>query len=235
MKKRWKWNVLTAALLLSATGTQAVSSAKSPRTLLVVPARHSVLQIAFDLLPRRDVVLVSYSPAATGQTPLIHVWNGRSWLRISPADYAAGRFVRNLPARAILVGGVSYIPPELDAVTRWCPDVRRIPGMQTTELLNAFGRSFRFSPMEWKWFARRYNRSLDDLNSEKQKSWYGRPRDEFFGETDGSGAEPAEFSEPARLMNPAAEEEGWALPPAELIIPGEASRTEGMTDEAPVK
>ena len=207
------------AALLTAGTSFAMSTATAPRTLLVVPARHSVMQVAFDLLDRRDVVLVSYSPAAAGEDPLLNVWNGRTWLRISPADYRAGAFVTPQPPRAILVGGASYAPAALSDVESWCPDVMRVPGLQTTELLNAFGRAFRFSPAEWEWFAHRYNRSLEDLNSEKRTVWYDKPREEFFG----GGRRASETVEPIpghAVKGDADEpEDVWIMPPAELILP----------------
>jgi hypothetical protein len=208
------------AAVLAAGACLAMAPAKTPRTLLVIPSRHSVMQIAFDLLGRRDVVLVSYSPAAAGEEPLMHVWNGRTWLRISPADYRIGAFVRPQPPRAILVGGASYAPAGLSDIESWCPDVTRVPDMQTTELLNAFGRAFRFSPAEWRWFASRYNRALEDLNSEKRTVWYDKSREDFF-----SGGrpvvEPADrATPPPRAERSIEPDDEWVMPPAELILPG---------------
>ncbi len=145
-------------------------------TMLVVPARYSVMQVAFDMVSRFSVVLVSYQGDATSEEPLLHAWNGQEWVRISLADYAAASFVQAMPSQAVLVGDEKLLPAVLvSSISSWCPDAINIPSIDTPDLINALSKPLRFSSSDWQWFTARYNLTLTDVNADRRKaSWYDR-------------------------------------------------------------
>jgi len=167
--------VALAALLLGAGPGRAGPSDRL--TMLVVPARYSVMQVAFDLAARYPVVLVSYQGDASSETPLLHAWNGNEWVKISPDDYAQASFLQYTPGAAVLIGDEKLLPPILaSSIASWCPKVDRIPSIDTADLVNSCASIFGFSEDDWQWFAKRYNLTLTDHNAEiRNKSWYDRP------------------------------------------------------------
>lgn len=145
-------------------------------TVLVVPARYTVLQVAFDVSDRMGAALVAYQGDAGSQTPVIDYWMGQEWKRLTLTEYERAAFVGGRVSRFFIVGTEEILPPILvSSVSRWCGDVRVITSLDTPGLVNALGKAFNFSPSEWEWFARRYNLQLADRNAERrQQSWYDR-------------------------------------------------------------
>jgi hypothetical protein len=145
-------------------------------TVLVVPARYSVLQVAFDVSDRMGAPLVAYQGDARSQTPVIDYWAGQEWKRLSLEDYAQASFVQGRIARFVIVGHDEILPPVLvSSVAQWCGDIQRITALDTPGLVNSFGKIFNFSSSEWEWFAKRYNLQLADRNAQRrQQSWYDR-------------------------------------------------------------
>lgn len=160
--------------VMAALGAQAIAqAASSPLTLLAVPARYSVMQVAFDVLRHREAVLVTYQKDAQTDQTVLHAWNGREWVFVSMDDYRQAKFVQERPARVVLIGEEGEVPAVLAEASSWCPVVLNATALDTASLVNAFGRIFSFKSSEWRWFTKRYNMELVDLNSERrQKSWY---------------------------------------------------------------
>ncbi|HEY8240105.1 MAG TPA: hypothetical protein VIH35_01600 [Kiritimatiellia bacterium] len=164
------WAVL--ALILPAP----VRAASGSYTLIVAPARYSVLQVAFDLVQRHSAVLVSYQGEATTPEPRLHAWNGQEWVKLSVSDYREVNFLQSPPARTVLIGDQQMLPAVLVEASTWTPEVVHVTGLETSTLVNEFGRLLKFRTAEWKWFAARYNLDLRDDNSEKRaNSWYDQP------------------------------------------------------------
>jgi hypothetical protein len=167
----------TAYLLLTAlavVGLTLPALAGGDLTLLVVPARYSVLQVAFDVANRFPAVLVSYQGDAKTEAPRMDAWNGEEWVRISQQDYDQLSFLQVTPSRAVLVGDETLLPPSLSApLASWCSRVETIGSVDTTALVNELGKVFGFRPADWKWFSSRYNLTLTDANEELERtSWY---------------------------------------------------------------
>lgn len=175
--------LLTVALLAGFWGSNAFAVTAGRVTMLVVPARYSVMQVAFDISQRYPAVLVSYQGDALTAAPLLHAWNGKEWIKISVDEYANASFLQVTPGEALLVGDETLLPPVLvSSIAGWCPKVTTIPSIDTAMLVNAFAGEFKFSQSEWEWFAKRYNLSLNDENAPRRKSsWYDRPvyQDEY--------------------------------------------------------
>lgn len=211
-------------------------------TMMVVPARYTVLQVAFDMARRFPVIVVSYQPGGE-EGPLLHAWDGRDWIYLTLDDYRNARFLRVRPAKAVLVGGEDLLPPELIEASRWCPLVLNIRALDTAGLINGMGQILRFSPADWKWFSARYNMPLVDRNAElRRKSWYDHAPEEVLpwlqesGRRDWSELGPGASSEPALEGAPGEEapsgdEAGTSVGPDEAEPAGAGAAAEEM--EAP--
>jgi len=162
--------LLTLSLLACMMVSSAVALTPGRVTMLVVPARYSVMQVAFDLAQKYAVILVSYQGDATSDAPLLHAWNGREWIKISMEEYANASFLQVTPGEALLIGDEKLLPPVLaSSISGWCPKVTTIPSIDTATLVNTFAREFSFKAGEWEWFARRYNLTLNDEKCAAQK------------------------------------------------------------------
>jgi hypothetical protein len=151
-------------------------------SLIVAPARYSVMQVLFDVIEQRPSVLVSYQGEASTANPALHVWNGATWNPIGVHDLQELSFLQRTPTRAVMVGDDSLLPVSVRDSLAWLPEVIYIRDLQTSALLNDFGRVFNWSSREWRWFAKRYNLELEDeAEPARRTSWYEqrgpRPRD----------------------------------------------------------
>ena len=228
---------LVAALLLPAMGATEGSA-----TLLVVPARYSVIQVAFDMAQRFPVSIVSYQGDASTAEPVLHAWNGAEWVAVAVADYEQGNFLQVSPSRVVVVGDEKLAPPVLtSAASVWCPQVVNVASVETAPLVNEMAKLFTFSRYDWDWFARRYNLKLQDENAERRsKSWYDRPsyEDKWSKKKSNESKEPSPAgielapaeqvpapvieSEPApEEIAPAAEEQNVVEPAVEAAAPVE--------------
>jgi hypothetical protein len=166
------------ALVGLLAGSASVVQAATSRdyTLVVIPARYSVIQVAFDVARQNPVMLVSYQGEPTAAEPLLHAWNGTEWVYVSMKDFREVNFVGKAPSRAILVGDSETLPASLAEAVTWAPRVERVVGLSTAELVNDFGRIFKWKQSQWQWFSARYNLSLRDESEEARgRSWYDQP------------------------------------------------------------
>lgn len=173
MNRRTGWTWLAAMVCgVSVTATSL------EWTLVVAPARYSVLQAMFDVARRSPVVLVSYQGDATEKHPALHAWNGEEWVAISLRDLAEVRFLTAVPARVILVGDEKTLPAAVADSTAWCPRTLAVPALDTPTLISEIGRILNFSRKDWAWFAARYRFELIDRNAPvRADSWYQRRGD----------------------------------------------------------
>jgi hypothetical protein len=154
----------------------AARAAATGYTLLVAPSRYSVMQVAFDVVQRNPAVLVSYQGDSSSTEPLLHAWNGQEWVHISLQDFREVSFLEKVPGRTVLIGDDKTLPAELASAASWSPEIVRISSLTTSSLVNEFGRLFKWSPSEWKWFANRFHLDLTDESEPLRKtSWYDQP------------------------------------------------------------
>lgn len=173
MNNRRFLNWLAAAMVFGG----AVAASATEWTLIVAPARFSVLQALFDVIQRRPAVLVSYQGDATDKQPALHAWNGEEWIPISLRDFAEVRFLTRAPTRVLLVGDEQTLPPAVADAAAWCPRIIAAPSMDTAGLLSDVGRAMNFTREDWEWFAARYRLQVKDLNAPaRATSWYDRPQ-----------------------------------------------------------
>lgn len=154
-----------------------VSVTASPAfTLIIAPARYSVIQVAQDILQRSDAVLVSYQGEPGKGDPVLHAWNGNEWVPVSMKDFREVNFLQRVPDRTILIGGPDVLPEVLVEASSWSPRVDRISDLKTSSIINEFGRILQWRSAEWKWFAQRYNLQLtDEAEPRRHSSWYDQP------------------------------------------------------------
>jgi hypothetical protein len=175
MKKIFTGVALIA--LMFSPGVLAMSAPKFPATLLVVPARYTIIQVANDVIARRPAVLIAYQREE--DTLRMHVWNGGAWIPITPEDYKTTAFMKVTPARIVLVGDED-LTQRLSDMSGGHPQIESIEVMNVEGLLNKLGQTFAFSEDEWVWFAKRYGCNLKILNREEiEKSWYDQKGSEF--------------------------------------------------------
>ncbi len=164
-----------AALLAFAGADVLAAASRQPRqlTMLVIPANPAQLELAFDVADRFPAVLVSYQKSRDSAEPLLYAWSGSEWVYVSAERYRQGNFMKVVPTRAILVGDETILPASLVTATAWCPSVMNIPSLNPAMILNSLSKVFMFSRDDWRWFARRYNLELKDLNAgRRSRSWY---------------------------------------------------------------
>lgn len=148
-------------------------------TCIVIPTRHTVVQFSFDLLRlRRQIYLVAQDKEIGGDATVLHVWDdsAQDWVRIGVEEYVAGTVFTQTPKRLIVVGGENDVPEELAAAPAWAEEAYQVESLDLVTLLNKFQIIFRFNEREWKWFAKRYNITFEDLNAERRRyGRYGKP------------------------------------------------------------
>lgn len=170
MNRLWRTAFLTSILAGALTvSTQAY-------TLMVAPARYSVLQVAFDILARSPSVLVSYQVKPGSSEPVLHAWNGTEWVYLSEKDYREGNFLQKVPDRVVLMGDDGTLPTSVLDASTWVSEVVRIRDLNTRSLVNEFGHLLQWRSADWKWFAQRYNLDLrDESEARRNSSWYDQP------------------------------------------------------------
>jgi len=163
------------ALLFLACSAPSWSSTSRGFTLIVCPARYTVMQVMFDVLKQRDAVLLSYQGEASTQHPLLHYWTGTAWNGLDVHELGELRFLRGTPARVVMVGDDSLLPVTIKDSLAWLPERTIVTAMDHAGLLNQLDPVFHWSSREWSWFAKRYNLNLQDENREKRnQSWYDK-------------------------------------------------------------
>lgn len=142
-------------------------------SLLVAPARYSVIQVMFDVIEQRPAVLVSYQGEAATANPALHVWNGVTWNPIALHDLRELSFLQRTPTQAIIIGDDSLVPTSVRDTLSGLPQVFVVRELGTSPMLNELGRIFDWSSREWRWFSKRYNLSLEDeAEPARRSSWY---------------------------------------------------------------
>jgi hypothetical protein len=171
-----QFSLVIGLLLLAVASSMAMGRRPERLTLLVVPARYSVVQVAMDMARREPAVVLTYQGTAQTQNPLLYAWNGKEWVFVSLDDYRSAQFLRRTPGSILLIGNDELLPEVLTEASAWCPMVINIPSIDSSTLINSLGNHFKFEPADWEWFAKRYNLDLLDLNeSQRGQSWYEQP------------------------------------------------------------
>lgn len=164
------------AVVVAGLMVQPAVAAQGDYTLIVAPARFSVIQVAFDLIKKRPSVLVSYRGEASTTEPQLYAWNGAEWVGVSLQDYRDVRFLQDSPKQVVLLGDENTLPKSLREATGWAKNIQIITSLDNASLVNEFGRLFKWTAKEWNWFSARYNLKLQDESEPyRHSSWYDQP------------------------------------------------------------
>ena len=173
--------VKQVAVVLAVTSVMcgfSVYAAKGDGSVLVVPSRYRVIQLAFDIAALRDVALVSYDKSDAGKDPVLYRWDvlSSAWKSLTVDEYAVGSFSVTTPSEMILVGSGSDLPAVLIAGASQAKKVSRIESLNVVDMVNSLNKSMKFTPGEWQILSERHGFTYKDKNEERRR-WgrYGPP------------------------------------------------------------
>jgi len=147
-------------------------------SLLIVPARYTIVQFAFDIVALRGTALVSYDKDVDNSA-VLYRWNwvASEWQSISTDELAACSFMKTEPRRIYLLGLDRDLPAGLENLFAGKKNLVRIKTLNIVQVVNALNKDMKFTPAEWEALARRHNFKIKDWNYERRR-WgrYGPPK-----------------------------------------------------------
>ena len=162
------------AVTIMATSDCVVAGTATPDSIIVMPARKRVVQLAFQMARCQNIGLVTYNTSPTLSEPLIHIWNGQSkeWIQITLQDYVQGSFMSGDPKHVFLLGDNTTIPLRMMDEVSWHKDLHRLTTLDTTALINEIGKTLNFTSRQWKFLAKENGLKIEDQNAERRR--FGR-------------------------------------------------------------
>jgi hypothetical protein len=159
-----------AAVLLVPLILQA---AEPLATLLVVPARQRMIQIAFDMQSLRRAEVVSWRATDNPETPELNYWDGKKWEPLSLNEFAKGSRLSRKPQKVIFIGlGTPTVLVELPNL----PGIARFETYDPAVIINNLDAFYAFSPGEWRLLKKRYDFVLRDVNEKvRMQNRYANP------------------------------------------------------------
>jgi hypothetical protein len=170
MKKLLSSGLILLAVM--ATSDCVWAGSATPESIMVVPARKRMVQLAFEIARCKEIGLVTYNNSPSLPAPLLHAWNGQEWIQISMDDYVEGRFMSGDPKHVFLLGDASSLPLKMMDGPTWYKDLNRITTLDTATIINQVGNVLHFSAHQWKWLAGTYGMKIEDKSTERRR--YGR-------------------------------------------------------------
>lgn len=231
--------ILIGCVLMAAVFANAQPAASDETSLVVIPARYTVVQFSFDVARLRSLYLVAYDRGVKAESARLHAWDNRKsdWVQIEESALSNGSLFQVRPAHVIVVGDEATVPASVAAAAAGSGASKRIESLNIKDLVNGFDASMHFKPSEWKWLAGRYDLKLKDQNELRRRyGRYGTP-----GSTTAAPISPALKGPSAEVPMPAPEETDLlpvGAPPA-AVMPHAAANDRpsiviGGTDAAPV-
>ncbi len=216
--------------------------------VLVVPARHRIVQFAFDISALRDTALVAYDEAPDGEGTVLHAWDddAESWILLTADEFAIGAFSDLELRDMFLLGSDDDLPSIIITGASQAKSVTRIDSLNLKDVANGLNASMRFKSREWKALSKRHGLQIKDLNYERRR-WgrYGppskkQPATPTSTQSDAIDPEPVEepetsaapmeeqpIEDPELDIGPTAEEKGLELAPeAQVTEPEPAPNAE---------
>jgi len=152
-------------------------------TLIIVPARPKIIQLAFDMAAMRPMTVLSYRGDAKSAEPLLHQWTGSEWRYVSFEDFRENRGLFPTPSKVIVVGDDRTVPPSLLQSMPWLCDVARIQTLQLAPAINQLDAIFHFKDREWQVLANHFDLNLEDVNADRRnRNPYDVPRSQWMRE-----------------------------------------------------
>jgi len=162
--------VLVAGLFVAmALPVQAGAGA----TLVVVPARETIINLIFDVAKYHKLERVSCSTDAKGNFALYR-WDvvRGDWAKMTVGDLGSAQGFQARPEQVIVIGGDRDIPREVLSALSWPKDVARITALDLVTVVNGLNEKLNFPASEWRYLARKYNLGIKDMNEDRRR--YGR-------------------------------------------------------------
>ena len=171
--KKLSFAVSLAVVILLPSFLQA---AEPLATLLVVPARQVMVQLAFDIQSIRKADVVSWRATSDPEAPELNHWDGKKWDTITLEQFKKGMGLARKPQKVIFMGldtpSVLTELPEL-------PGVVRFETFDPATLVNNLDAFYAFSNGEWRWLSTKYSFMLRDVNAKvREQNRYNKPPQE---------------------------------------------------------
>ncbi|MFO7535626.1 MAG: hypothetical protein R6X19_08095 [Kiritimatiellia bacterium] len=164
---------ITAALALALLFPLALPAAQPASTLLVVPARLRMVQLAFDMQSLRNAEVVSWRVTEDPEAPELNYWTGREWRPLTLAEFRSGARLARKPQKVIFMG--LETPAVLEESTDF-PPIARFETFDPAMLVNNLDAFYSFSAGEWKLLSKRYGFMLRDVNARvREQNRYATP------------------------------------------------------------
>ncbi len=224
MKKFTLLAGLAVSLLLPFTA----SAAEPLNTLLVVPARQRMVQLAFDMQSLRHAEVVSWRASSGADSPELNYWTGQTWAPITLAQFRSGEKLVRKPQKTIFIG--LDTPAVLTEAT--LPGIARFETFDTAMLVNNLDAFYAFSDAEWRLLSKRYSFMLRDTNARlRQQNRYAQPPPEepkakrnpilFDKNPAPAKVTPAKITKPAKVEAVKPEAAKTEAPKLETIAPAD--------------
>jgi hypothetical protein len=213
---------LLAGLIACLLSPLAQAAVEKLNTLLVVPARQRMIQLAFDMQSLRNAEVVCWRATSNPDAPLLSRWTGKIWEPITLAQFRSGDALARKPQKTIFMG--LDTPTSLTDAS--LPGIARFETFDTAMLVNNLDAFYAFTDSEWRLLSKRYGFMLRDTNARiRQQNRYKQPppqepvskRTPVRFDKDPAPAtviEPAEIGLPEPVMPPPVMPEPYQRPPA---------------------
>ncbi|MAW40745.1 MAG: hypothetical protein CMF27_07495 [Kiritimatiellaceae bacterium] len=174
-KKHLQWICIVGFVWLN---TQAVRA--DGRVLLMVPHEEEMIKVGLDLAERHPSLLISYRLGAQN-TAALKGWTGTEWVYVSVENFQSGNFFREGPDEAIIIQSYQPFPEGLIPSESWCDGVYKIHSNELRPVIHLVGQALHFKYDDWKWFEKRYDTPISQLNpTESGIHWYNRRLGDVF-------------------------------------------------------
>jgi len=189
----------------------ALAGRDQGRTVLVIPSRYRVVQFCQDIARIRPVYIVAWGTRGGPDTMALYFWNApeRAWKQIGIEEYSQGTVFDTSSRRLVLIGDDKDLPADLASSPAWAAKTERIRSLNPLDLSNGLNADMNFTPVEWRWLAKRYGLIIKDLNAERRRyGKYGPPgskKGPLMPEAEESASEeetatmPPETAEPMKI------------------------------------
>ncbi len=162
--------LLLCGLLMSGCLTKPVPP-KTPRAMIVVPARLAPIRMAQDMATLRpDVVLVSYRGKPNELSPELYFWRNDRWNAISIDDFSEPDSYINKPEVIMIFASGNNIPSVIIEAVTWSDNIEFKNSLDVETMLSSFNEAFAFSEPEFRALASRYGLTLTDTNAQRRKN-----------------------------------------------------------------
>jgi hypothetical protein len=216
MKKIFRTLMLCLVVMMVASCANMPKRNLDP-SMLVIPSRYTIVQLAFDVARLRPVTLVAYDKGSASDELMLHIWNPglQEWVKIGMDEFSSGNLTNPMAKRVHVLGADADLPVGILEAAQWCPVVKQIDSLTISTIINSLNSDMRFSSSEWRGIAKRHKLTVEDRNSDRRR--YGRygkpgaehevpmPEEEIIEEIGGEPMPPVSQDEeiPLPLINPA--------------------------------